>query len=574
MRLRSVVLGVLTACVVATPALPVVPAAAVVYGQIEGSGPSGPWDAVDTWFAGVAAEGLRGVYIGSGSAQSARSFEQRSIDFALLEPQDAVTGRPHVRLPITASPLAFPYRINGADGAPVENLRLSSPTLAAIMTGAITTWADPAVTADNNGRVLPSVPITRVVRSDGSGATEALTAWLAAEQPGIWAGYHDGGGSTPYFPQHGAGLVARPGAAGVTTTVSGTNGAIGYAESSDLTSTPTRHLSLAKIRNAAGLYAEPTGIGASITLRDESSGAHDPRAYPVATTTSLVLPTAADDPAMTTAKRQSLVTLTSHALCSGQATATGLGHAPLPRGLVQKGLDALAALAAVDPAVELPPVDASACAVDLDAAARPAACDRSFSGPCGSPPPAGAWPTIERPVPGERTLRARPGAWTGPAPHDVQWLLEGDPIVGATSSSFTIPTELLGHALSVRVVSRGQDPVPEDTSPAVIITGILPAPQPDLPGALALDRPRVVGKPLLGRRLRAVLTVPEGATTRLAWYAGDRRLRGQGKNALRLTRRMVGSRIRVEVVAMRPGYLTATKTSRPTAKVRRTSRRG
>ncbi len=52
----------------------------------------------------------------------------------------------------------FPYNIS-VRGQNVTNLRLSGQTLAKIFTNQITNWSDPAITADNNGQALPSIPI-------------------------------------------------------------------------------------------------------------------------------------------------------------------------------------------------------------------------------------------------------------------------------------------------------------------------------------------------------------------------------------------------------------------------------
>ena len=65
----------------------------------------------------------------------------------------------------------------------MRNLRLSGETLTKIFTNQITNWNDPAITKDNNGREFPSLPITPVVRSDGSGTTAQFTTWMDHEYP-------------------------------------------------------------------------------------------------------------------------------------------------------------------------------------------------------------------------------------------------------------------------------------------------------------------------------------------------------------------------------------------------------
>ena len=68
----------------------------------------------------------------------------------------------------------------------MRNLRLSGETLTKIFTGQITNWSNSAITKDNNGHALPSIPIIPVVQSEGSGATAQLTRYFNAEYPSIW----------------------------------------------------------------------------------------------------------------------------------------------------------------------------------------------------------------------------------------------------------------------------------------------------------------------------------------------------------------------------------------------------
>ena len=65
----------------------------------------------------------------------------------------------------------------------VRNLRLSGETIAKIFTNKITNWNDPAITKDNNGKALPSIPIIPVVRADGAGVTNQFTTWMVSQYP-------------------------------------------------------------------------------------------------------------------------------------------------------------------------------------------------------------------------------------------------------------------------------------------------------------------------------------------------------------------------------------------------------
>src|SRR5260370_8164829 len=70
-------------------------------------------------------------------------------------------------------------------GRLITNMRLSGQTIMKIFTGQITNWDDPTITHDY-GAQLPNLPITPVIRSDGSGATFFLTRWMSHMFPTDW----------------------------------------------------------------------------------------------------------------------------------------------------------------------------------------------------------------------------------------------------------------------------------------------------------------------------------------------------------------------------------------------------
>ena len=116
----------------------------------------------------------------------------------------------------------------------MRNLRLSGETLAKIFTNQITNWDDPAITKDNNGHALPSLPIIPVVHSEGSGSTAQFTA--LPRQASTRA---SGGRSTPDVGHHRV-LPARNGQPDraerlgrrdeLRVVASAANGSIGYDE--------------------------------------------------------------------------------------------------------------------------------------------------------------------------------------------------------------------------------------------------------------------------------------------------------------------------------------------------------
>jgi len=396
-------------------------AAATVYAQIEGTGSTWSELIVQQWIADVNANGMQVVYTGGGSSKGRKDFSQNSTDFAISEiPYQGVdeqgnadnsNGREFAYLPIVAGGTAFTYQLKIGDQL-VRNLRLSGETIAKIFTNQITNWNDPAITADNNGRAFPSLPITPVVRSDGSGTTAQFTTWLDHEHPDIWRPFFGQEGLTSYFPRKGR-AIAQAGSDQVMNTIAGFagNGTIGYVEYSYPVN---KDYPVVKVLNQGGYFVEPTQYNVAVALtkarinQDETSQlyltqilddvytATDPRAYPLSSYSYMIIPTAADDPRMTTAKRQTLADFMFYSLCAGQSKAGPYGYSPLPLNLVQAGFDQLTKLKAADPAVDLQDRDVTRCnnptfvAGNLaknhlaEIAPLPAECDKAGEGPCGT----------------------------------------------------------------------------------------------------------------------------------------------------------------------------------------------
>jgi phosphate transport system substrate-binding protein len=427
-------LGLCAAALVATAtaALPTADAADS-HARIEGSGSSWAENAINQWVADVNAQGLEVVFTGSGSAQGRKDYALKTTDFGVsdigYQGTDPITGasdtsanRPYAYLPIVAGGTSFPYNITVA-GKQINNLRLSGLTLAKIFTNAISNWDDPAITADNNGRALPSLPIIPVVHSEGSGSTYQFTAYLAKQFPQIWTAFNQNPNPTEYFPRAGS-QIAQNGSDGVMNFIrsKSANGAIGFDEYSYglLTATP-----VAKIENAAGYYTLPSQYAVAVALTqaiintDPSSPNYllqnlanvysysDPRTYALSSYSYMILPTGtnAQDSQMTTPKRQTLADFMYYSLCQGQKEMGPIGYSPLPINLVTAGFGQLAKLQTADPAVDLTKRDASTCNNPTfipgqptrnylaEIAPQPSSCDKSGAGPCGYTAPQTANPT-------------------------------------------------------------------------------------------------------------------------------------------------------------------------------------
>lgn len=355
-------------------------AVGIVYQPIEGAG--------STWSANALQQWVRNVfdnyrwkisYNDQGSSAGRQLFAQGTTDFGVSEipyalansdSPDPRPARQFAYIPIVAGGTAFMYNLV-IGGQRVTNLRLSGETVAKIFTGVITKWNDPAIAADNPKLALPATTIVPVVRSDGSGTTAQLTAWMRAQHPAIWNAYcakagRSNCGITSNYPViPGSAFLAQQGSNQVASTVAKNSsvGAITYVEASYAINA---RFPVAKLLNAAGFYTEPTASNVAVSLlsavinNDPNSQEYltanlspvynstDPRVYPLSSYSYIIVPTAVEGN-FTLDKGLTLADFVSYFLCEGQQQAEVLGYSPLPINLVEGGLEQALLIPGGDP---------------------------------------------------------------------------------------------------------------------------------------------------------------------------------------------------------------------------------
>jgi ABC-type phosphate transport system substrate-binding protein len=353
-------------------------ASAGSYVTINGSGSSWSEVALDQWSQDVQSSGITVNFDPDGSAAGRQDYIQGQDDFAASDPpfrngDDKLAGTQsqlpvpygYSYIPDTAGGTAFMYHIVVA-GHLVTNLRLSGKTIMKIFTGQITNWDNPEITHDY-GAQLPNLPITPVVRSDGSGATFFLTRWMAHTFPSEWNAFCDkvthgriktNCGQTEFYPTSGWGNVkAENGSNNVATyiTSSYADGAIGYDEYAYALNS---HYPVVQMLNPAGYYVLPTASNVAVALTkaainedthsvnflqqnlDSVYTYTDPRSYPLSSYSYLIVPRTHTTipPNFSTAKGKTLSTFINFLLCGGQQQMAALGYSPLPLNLVKGGL--------------------------------------------------------------------------------------------------------------------------------------------------------------------------------------------------------------------------------------------
>jgi ABC-type phosphate transport system substrate-binding protein len=351
------------------------PAGASSFVAISGSGSSWAAVAIDQWAQDVRSNGIVVNYNPDGSAAGRGDYMANQDDFAGSDPpfrngKDQLGGtgaenpsQGYSYVPDTAGGTAFIYHITVA-GKLITNLRLDPKTLFEIFTGQITNWDDKRITKIY-GAQLPNLPITPVIRSDGSGATYFFTLWMSSLYPSQWNAFcarvHQGitppCGQTEFYPQFGA-AKAENGSNNVITYITSSfgNGSIGYDEYAYALNA---HYPVVQVLNPAGYFVGPTPQNVAVALTkavingNQSSPNFlqqnlnalytfkDPRNYPISSYSYLIVPRTGSKPAptnFTNAKGATLSTWINFMLCAGQQQMKQLGYSPLPKNLVQGGL--------------------------------------------------------------------------------------------------------------------------------------------------------------------------------------------------------------------------------------------
>ncbi len=203
-------------------------------GSIAGAGSSAQSAAMQAWIAGFqsANPAITVNYDPVGSGGGRDQFLAGGVAFAgsdrALKPEEIVEARKRcaggtvVDLPLYISPIAVAFNLQG-----ISTLNLEPATLAKIFNQKITRWDDPAIAADNPDADLPDLEITPVNRQDDSGTTDNFTDYLAAAAGPDWPYEPDG-----EWPVEGG--EAANGNAGVVQAIRAGNGAIGYADASQV----------------------------------------------------------------------------------------------------------------------------------------------------------------------------------------------------------------------------------------------------------------------------------------------------------------------------------------------------
>jgi phosphate transport system substrate-binding protein len=318
-------------------------------GTIDATGASSQTAAQEAWVAGFqgANPGVTVNYEPTGSGTGRENFLAGGSAFigsdrAFDDEEEAAGGfgacatDAIVEVPLYISPVAVAFNLEG-----IESLDLDAATIAGIFAGDITRWNDEAIAATNEGVELPNSAITPVHRSDPSGTQETFTTYLQATAPDVWS-------DEPSDEWPLSGGEAAQGTSGVVQAISAGNGAIGFADASQVGDLGQVHVEvdgefIPYSSEAASALVENSplveGRGAGDLVFDVDPASATGGAYPIALVSYLIGCEEYDDANTATLVKAYFEYVAS---AEGQEAAAGnAGSAPISDGLREQVLTAI-----------------------------------------------------------------------------------------------------------------------------------------------------------------------------------------------------------------------------------------
>ncbi|GAA3677907.1 hypothetical protein GCM10023081_15210 [Arthrobacter ginkgonis] len=172
----------------------------------------------------------------------------------------------------------------------------------------------------------------------------------------------------------------------------------------------------------------------------------------------------------------------------------------------------------------------------------------------------GAIPTISGTAKVGSTLTANAGTWTSGTTLAYQWYRSGQPVSGATKSTYGLAAADAGHAITVKVTGTksGYTTLSRTSAATAAIAK----------GTLTGAVPTISGTAKVGYTLTAKAgTWTTGTTLAYQWYRAGKPITGATKSTYSLAAADAGQRITVKVTGTKSGYTTLSRTSASTAAI-------
>ena len=305
--------------------------------RLQGAGATFPNPLYQKWLSeyGKINQNIKIDYQSIGSGGGIKQIKEQTVDFgasdAPMSDEDLKSAPGELlHIPTVLGAVVLTYNLPEIK----QPLQFSPDVIADIFLGKIKKWDDERVKKDNPGVTLPSGDITVVHRSDGSGTSAVFTEYLS-KVSSEWK-EKVGKGASPNWP---IGLGGK-GSEGVTGQVKQTPNTISYVE---LAYAVTNKLPVAKIKNKAGNYVEPTfdSVTAAAAesvpttpedLRVSITDAAGANAYPISSYTYILV----YKDQKNEAKGKALVDFLWWGLHDGEKFAKDLQYASLPDEIIKR----------------------------------------------------------------------------------------------------------------------------------------------------------------------------------------------------------------------------------------------
>ncbi len=284
-------------------------------------------------------------YQSIGSGGGIRQFVEQTIMFGMTEAFlsdeimadiESQTGGRAFNMPITLADVVATYNVPGID----KGIVFDADVLVDIYMERITNWNDPKIAKLNPDKDLPTLPITVVHRSDGSGTTNIWTSYFSrvSDEWKAKIGY----GTSVNWPT-GVGGNGNEGVAGA---VMNTPGAIGY---NSFTYALLNDMSFGYVKNSTGNIIEPsyaaTTEAANIDLPEDTrvlfTNTPAEMGYPIAGFAwMLVYENLEQNNAISNrTEAKELVEFLIWSITDGQELSEELGFARLPEAAVERNYE-------------------------------------------------------------------------------------------------------------------------------------------------------------------------------------------------------------------------------------------
>jgi phosphate transport system substrate-binding protein len=305
--------------------------------RLNGMGATFPKPIYDKWVSeyGKLNPNVQIDYQSQGSGAGVKGIQAQTVDFgasdAPMSDADLKAAPGEIlHVPTVLGAVVITYNLSGVS----QPLQFSPDTLAGVFLGKIKRWDAPEIKADNAGVQLPAEEIRVVYRADASGTSAVFTEYLSAVSP-EWKA-EVGADKSPKWPVGQGGK----GNEGVMGQIKQQPNTLGYTE---LTYALNARLPVARVRNSAGKFVEPTldaitaAAAESVSempadLRASIVNAAGETAYPISSYTYLLVYRDQKD----AAKGKALADFLWWALHDGEKFARDLRYAPLPPEIVRR----------------------------------------------------------------------------------------------------------------------------------------------------------------------------------------------------------------------------------------------